>query len=385
MKSIGIMTFHGSQNYGGVLQAYALLTYLKNKKENRVKIIDFKVRDVPIFKPVKNWKDLLLLGIVLWNYPSLKRKANRFEQFRNEQMDLTERYQTYEELAENPPEFDIYIAGSDQVFYPSGELADAFYLDFVSSEKSRKVAYAPSFGVNHVPDERKGRITELLNRFDFLSARESGGSKIIRALTGRNVLTVLDPVFLLDRERWRQAERPVQKIARPYILCYALIGRVPQMKIADRVKQLTGLPIVLVTHSLYPRTDADIVIHDAGPREFLWLFDNAEYVVTDSFHGTAFSVLFEKAFFSYIAFQEKAERIRSLLHIIGLGDRIFNKDNEFSKDKLTIDFKCPRERLLKEISLSADYLASALDLGGRRQETKGSRATPGEDAEREGI
>lgn len=368
MKRIGIMTFHGSQNYGGVLQAYALQTFINGNAGHQAVIVDFRIQKDTIFNLNKGWKDLILRMIKILHYSSLKRKAQRFVRFRTEHMQLTRRYRSREELIKWPPEFDVYISGSDQVFHPSWPFVDVFYLDYPTLPGSKKVAYAPSFGLNYIPEEMKERIAGLLNRFDFLSAREKGGSDIIRELTGRKAITVLDPVLLVGRDQWRMIASRVGKLPKKYILCYALVGNIPQMKIASQLKIMTGLPIVLLTHSLYPPTSADLVIRDAGPREFLWLFDHANYIVTDSFHGTAFAVLFEKVFFSYIASPQKSERIYSLLNNLDLEKRVISMENRIRREHLTIDFDALREKLCRTITISTNYLIAALGMEKEREE-----------------
>jgi hypothetical protein len=361
--NIGIMTLHGSQNYGGVLQAYALQAYIKNIFKGKVNIINFSTRDVPVLMAIKNWKTLVLNGILILNYRALKRKSKRFERFRLEMMDLTRRYYSYDELLKDPPLFDVYISGSDQVFHPLSPYVEAFFLEFCPDPGVRKIAYAPSFGITEIPGDKRNRISKFLMKFDSLSAREMGGAQLIHDLTKKKVETLLDPVFLLNTGDWRDIETPPKKIKPPFILCYALVGKRPQMEIARMIKNMTGLPIVLLTKTPYPRMQADQVILDAGPREFIWLFDKAEYIVTDSFHGTAFSILFEKPFFIHIATPEKVERIKSLLKILDLKNRIIRNTDGISEETLEIDYTRPRVKLGERRSLSKAFLKSALSSG----------------------
>lgn len=361
MKKIGILTFHGTQNYGGVLQAYALQKYIKNVFSQNTKIIDFVVKEAPIFAKVRNWKDFILNGIILRYYPALKRKQKKFNIFRRQYMNLTGRYSSYHELQENPPDFDIFISGSDQVFCPTGKFVDVYFLEFLKNTDTKKIAYAPSFGLSYIPDDKKKRIAHLIKKFDSLSARELSGSEMIFDLTNKKAETVLDPVLLLNKKEWEEIQISPRKIAKPFILCYALVGQRQQMKIADKLKGLTGLPIVLLTHSVYPKINADIVVHDAGPQEFIWLFSQSDFVVTDSFHGTAFSILFEKPFFIHIAFPEKSNRILSLLKILSINDRIVRNGDEINKEMLMVDFEKIRENLENRKLISKEYLKEALN------------------------
>jgi len=359
-EKIAILTFHGSQNYGGVLQAYALQHFIKTHFQVEVHIIDFVVREVAIFQTVSNWKHIILNLLILLRYPAYRRKRNRFNRFRHSFMHLTQRCSTLAEIKGISAPYDIIISGSDQVFHPLNPRKEIYYLAYLQEADRKKIAYAPSFGLSDIPAGITDKTASLLNGFDFLSARENTGATIIRKLTGRKAEVLLDPVLLLEPSSWRRISRRPSKADENFILCYALVGRLPQMKLANQIKELTGLPVVLLTHGFLPRTNADRTIQDAGPREFLWLLDHAGYVVTDSFHGTAFSVLFEKPFFTYIASPEKADRIFTLLQSLSITHRVKKKPGEIKPEELTLDFTQPRKKLQKQRFTSIRYLQKAL-------------------------
>lgn len=361
---IGIVTHHTAHNYGAMLQAYALQRYLKDEYNYEVKNIHLRtkagIKAYRIFKKPNRIIGLIWEFIKFFHYPQLKRKHIAFENFLENYLDKTKLYKSYEELETYPPELDCYISGSDQVFSPMGKEINAYYLNF-GDDETKRIAYAPSFGYKTIPEEKKDLIRKLLNRFDHLSAREVSGCKIIEELTGEKVPNVLDPVFLLEPDQYRKISKPLKLKYKKYILCYSLVGMKKQIPLAMKVKELTGLPIVLISSSaLLPIKGVDKIVRDAGPREFLWLFDNASFVVTDSFHGTAFSLIFRKNFFSTIAMPLKADRIYSILNEVGLNDRIIEDPKEIKKDKLTIDYKTPNERLQNKINISKDYLQKAL-------------------------
>jgi len=277
-------------------------------------------------------------------------------------MDKTDIYKTYEELEKKPPQFEVYIAGSDQVFNPKEVEIRTNYLDFCP-KGVKKIAYAPSFGLSFIPDEHKEFVKSRLDRFDFLSAREKSGCKIIKELTGRDVPNVLDPVFLLEPTEFQKIANPVKLGFNDYLLCYGLNDFKEQLKFSKRIKQMTGLPIVLITRDPRPIKGVDKIIRFAGPREFLWLFSHSKFIVTDSFHGTAFSLVFQKPFFSYIAFPAVAGRITSLLGNVGLMDRIIKTPEEISQANIDFDFKEAYGRLEKMRDISKQYLKQAIRNG----------------------
>ncbi len=365
--SIGIITHHAAHNYGAMLQAYALQKYLKINYDKNVENINFKtdegINAYAIFKKPKKLRGYVWFLLKFIHYNELKKRHQAFENFLENYIDKTNRYKSYEELITSPPNFDYYISGSDQVFSPRNPIKgaiNAYYLNFGDADIKR-IAYAPSFGYKTIPEGEKDLIKTLLNRFDDLSAREISGCKIIKELTGKEVPNVLDPVFLLNIEEYRKISKPVKLKYNNYILCYALVGMKKQIPLALNLKEITGLPIVLIKDSaLLPVKGVDKIIRFAGPREFLWLFDNADYVVTDSFHGTAFSLVFKKNFFSTIAFPEKAERIYSILKETDLEDRIVDKPDEIDKNNLKIDYAIPARRLEEKIKISKDYLEMSL-------------------------
>lgn len=361
---IGILTYHAAHNYGAMLQAYALQKFLQNNHKDTVKIVDYRPsadKDASrILQKPTSFKQLVLFIIQLVYYRQLKKKYHSFQEFFDVYLDKTKRFFSFNQLKEESAEFDMYITGSDQTFSPRSKFVDVFYLDFCQDNQIR-AAYAPSFGFNHIPDDKVDKIKELLMKYKFLSVRETGGCNLVENLTGVKVPSVLDPVYLLQPEEWSSIARPVRLKFSSFILCYALIGTKKQMDIANKIKEMTGLPVVIITHSVWPRTNADITVNHAGPLEFLWLFKNAKYVVTDSFHGTAFSLLFKKSFFIYIAYKEKSERIISLLTKVGLLNRIIALPKEVTKENLVMDFSEPMAMLQEERNKSIHYLKNCLN------------------------
>ncbi len=369
--SVGIMTFHWAHNYGAILQAYALYHHLQQALSLDVRLVDFTTerqkRVNNIYFKIQMGKQLLKclgLSILKLRYCGrLNQRKSGFIQFAREEFLFTRLYRDLDDLRSNPPEFDVVITGSDQVFnyriLPEQEL-QAYCLIPFSSEKTRKIAFAPSFGNNSIPPEVQGKMTSSLADFQCLSSREREGAALMEGMTGRHAEVLFDPVFLLEAGTWRKLMRPVEKIPPTYILCYALNGRQSLGEIAAKIKTLTGLPIVLVTSNVRTGIKADRYVYDAGPREFLWLIDNARYVVTDSFHGTAFANLFERVFCSQVIMQQSAQRIVGLLQSLGQESRLIVQAEDITPENLEMDFTYVSHVIQEERLRSSVFLRGAV-------------------------
>ena len=370
-KRVGIMTFHWAHNYGAILQTYALYKYLQERLHVEACLIDFiteRQRRVNRILPDIRWsiqlpKSFGLFLLKLVYYKSFLRKKLRFKQFALECFTYTRHYGDFDDLRANPPELDAVITGSDQVFnyriLPDKELS-AYCLEAFSSEKTRKIAFAPSFGNDSVPPEVRSKMAGSLTDFQSLSARESKGATLLEEMTGRCTEVLFDPVFLHDAPQWRTVARSVELPCSDYILCYALNGRSSLGDLAEKIKLLTGRPIVLVTTRVHTGIKADNTFYDIGPREFLWLIDHAQYVVTDSFHGTAFANLFEKFFYSHIIIPQSAQRIIGLLKALGQESRLAKQAEDITSENLRIDFTFSRQVIMAQRNKAASFLREAL-------------------------
>lgn len=326
---IGIFTFFQT-NYGAVLQAYALQHYLEQQDGVEVEIVDFttpehlkahKVFQKPEGRNPLKWLKYYWRSLTLYN--QLKKRVNRTWDFKNRYYHFTKRYSSMQDVLNNPPKEDIYITGSDQVFNPRSPYMPVYYLGF-DKGAAKKVAYAPSFGISQFSEYLSQKIFPFIKEFDYLSCRESAGADYLTSLTGKTVPVVLDPVFLHDAEEWgKVAAAP--DVKGDFIFIYDLMGGDNLVSIAKRIKQQTKLPIVCLTGNRYNKYDVDRQVYDAGPAEFIGWIKNASYVVTDSFHGTVFSLIFERQFFTFIANEKTSSRIKNILGKVNLAERIITK------------------------------------------------------------
>lgn len=353
MKSVTVTT-HRSYNYGGVLQAYALHKIQKdlgienslletsygkaeNKKNNKF--------------PSRAFFNLIIIDIIKFLYQNrTKKRIKRFDDFVRENIDTTHNYSSMEELRNHPPKADFYITGSDQVFTVRGPFSYHRMLQF--GQNIRKYSYAASIADVNWTEKEAQEFCNILKSYSMVSVREKSAKDIIELITGIKPYVHLDPVFLLDAEEWKKsAGRNI--INGKYILCYPLLGNKNMQKILDELKEKTGYKTVCIQPFPIKRVKADQYIFDAGPSEFLSLISNASYVVTTSFHGTAFSLIFHKPFYTLIK-NTKSERMTDLLEMMNLSDRIYSEKTDINAEN--IDFSFADKVIKSEKEKSIEYL-----------------------------
>jgi len=308
---INTITCHDVYNYGASLQAYALQQYLESQG-HYVEIINYLppyIKHVPKFWEIRansKYRSLIKYNpilrlfyslIILYRYHKWKNRRNAFNEFTQNYLRLTRKYTNIQELRSDPPQGECYIVGSDQVWnsYLNNGKDDAFFLAFGDTSK-RRIAYACSFGNSNIAPGYKNFTIEKLKHFDAISVREASGVKIITEL-GFNATQVLDPVFLLEKKDWEKiATSSCMQIKEKYILVYQIYMNNPLMKNwCKKLKKETNYKIIAI-ETTFSVDFADAHIRNAGPIEFLELIQKASYVISDSFHATAFSSIFNTPF-----------------------------------------------------------------------------------------
>lgn len=365
---IKTITCHDVYNQGATLQAYALMKYLQNNG-HEVEIINYKpdyLSRYNLWLIGDKWKGKNILVRVL--YLSLKfpkrlmaRKARTpFEVFKRKYMCITRKYYTScNKLKKDPPYADVYIAGSDQIWntlYENGR-DPAFYLDF-APEGSRRIAYAASFSLPEVLPEYREFAKSMIQKLDFISVREVSGIGILNSLGINKGNHVLDPVFLLDREEWENIA--AEQFKEKYILTYE-VGPNPLIeRIAMRIRQEKHLKIYAVqNHARTPYADTDY--YPCRPDKFLSLIKGAEVVLSNSFHATAFSIIFEKPFYVFERIDEDVNaRMLDLLVMCGLDKRIVRTEDDYSRIKPGWEYEDVAERIERYAIKSKQYIEHAL-------------------------
>lgn len=322
MKKIGVMTFHRAANYGAVLQAYAL-SYVLQALGNDVKIIDYRCQRIEnLYDPFSAKAAQGLPGkikkLLRWN--QLRVKGKRFAAFREKYLALTVPCYNQEQLKAAARELTVCVTGSDQVFNLQETGGDrAYLLDFADGGQ-KKLAYAASFGTKHMSESDRKLLAEQLQSFDGISVRESSAVELARTLSGKQAALALDPVLLLHQDVWEKLWKKPKHVPENYVLAYMMAG---SDALTQKAYQL-GENVVIVNPTLKQQLrNRDCRQYPAAsPEEFLWLFGNAHTVVTNSFHGLAFAIVFRKDFYVELTNKDRAGRLQELLALIGLEDRI---------------------------------------------------------------
>lgn len=329
MKIITTTIFR-SYNYGAVLQAYALHKKL-NDLGHDCAILNFRPargekRFEKVFQKPNNLKELAYNLLPLFKYRESKRKIENANHFFDNNLKLTKKYETYEEIINDKPDADIFFCGSDQIWNPIIHgLSPLYFLDFVDNSKSVKASFAASIGENFIEEKYKSKIKDYLSSFDFVSVREEEAKEIL-SFTGKNIEVVADPVFLLNKQEWLSISKPALRKGK-YILCYFLYQPSFLNKLLKSIKKVTGYKIISVTPDPYSKIYHDVLIRDIGPDGFLGLVADAEMVITSSFHGTALSILLEKQFYSIVE-ETRGSRITNILKRTELEYREINEKSD---------------------------------------------------------
>ena len=363
---IKTITCHDVYNSGASLQAYALMRYLE-ELGNEVEIIDYKPDylnnhyKLGVIANPKYEKNLMLKMIYLTlKFPGrvlALRKKIKYDHFRDNYLKVTKkRYISNSELKSNPPEADIFICGSDQIWnskFNNGK-DPAFYLDFAPQGKIR-ASYAASFATDRI-EEAVGDITkERINKLDYIGVREISALNILEDLGIDNGIQVMDPVFLLSKETWLNMAYEVDK-KQKYIFVYDFDGNELIKEIALKVAKKKSLKIYTVFKSDY----SDKVIKGMGPIDFISYIKNAEFVISNSFHGTAFSIIFEKQFVVVNRKEAINTRMRDLLTILKIENRLINENYNFDLINKNIDYTVVNRAIELKVKSSKEYLENII-------------------------
>ncbi|MFL1895425.1 polysaccharide pyruvyl transferase family protein [Aquimarina sp. 2-A2] len=365
---IKTITCHEVYNHGASLQEYALLKYLQELGHD-VETISYKPDYLGghfDFLKVSNDKYakniLLKIAYLAVKFPTrlknLKRKRS-FDAFSMKYIKSTEKtYYSNQELLNDVPVADTYICGSDQIwnsFFQNGK-DPAFYLDFVPDGK-RKISYAASFAIEKLAPELTDFVKEKVSRLDSISVRESSGVDILKSLGFHDVTQVLDPVFLLDKNVWNDLmETPENKCS--YVFIYDFDSNPLIKDMAFNLKDKFGYDIITVNENI---TYADKNYFLDGPSKFLTLVKNAEFVISNSFHAVAFSILFEKKFVVFNRMYKINTRMRDLLKSIDLPELLIESEEQMKKfDNSLVDYTKSKVKLNGLIEKSKHFLTLAL-------------------------
>lgn len=360
----GILTFHCTDNVGSLLQAYAL--------QQTVQAFDVEC-DIINYQR-KNWLRSMYIPLLkkklshFWwlGYPALmlliKAGYIKYDLFRREYLKIApaQRISDHTVMQQVGETYDKLIVGSDQIWNLDNSKVDyTHFLDF-TADNSKKVAYAASFGRRSIPEQHENTVSALIKNIHYLSVRESDGVDIVKHLTGRDAELVLDPTLIFNAGQWGDvAKKPRED---DYILIYLRQDSDQINQIASRLHNQTGCPIISLQSWWHNSVGKSIFY--PSPQEWIGYIMNAKYIVTNSFHGVAFSINFNKQFFAVQINHEGAEadtnsRIGSILDQFGLRERLVTAETQVDSMR-AIDYSTVNALLNEKREKSLAFLGCAL-------------------------
>jgi len=333
---VGILTFHRALNYGALLQAYALQCTLNDLKIDS-EIIDYRN---PLIEEMYRYKGFFerkgikdkIKYLLQKNTEIEKRK--KFELFRKDMLLLTnESYFNDSDLRKINDKYNFYITGSDQVWnYDAHGFDKNYFLDFVDNSNKR-ISYAASFGISKIPEKHQMKYVSLLSGISVHSVREVIGQELIKNLTGLEARLDLDPTLLLEKKQWSEKVGVWDKPER-YILLYCFELTSSMKKFIEKLSDKTGLEVRYFGKAFRSTLNVKCVsIKNADPFDFVRSFIYADYVITNSFHGTAFSINLNKTFFVELLVDASSvnSRLENIIHLTGLESRYIRNDKSIEE------------------------------------------------------
>lgn len=371
---VATLTFHVAHNYGAMLQAYAL-----EKAINRLGydccVLDYRFPYIDRWNGIRTRKDLCKLhGYALGTMKYVSRcakgyykKANarearkKFNSFMHNEMKLSRKiYETADSLSEGQ-DYDVIVLGSDQIWNPdlTGGVAKEFYGCFFDTKSTKVISYAASSGTDILDRRVETEIPEFLSRLDAIGVREEGLTDYIKTKHNLHAQTVIDPVFLLSKQEWNcLANKSRVRKKEPYLLIYAFQTSDYVYRIAKRIAEQRGLKLISICYEKKDDLSGVTQLTDCGPLDFVSYIKNADYICTTSFHGMAFSIIFEKNFYC-VGHPLYAQRNKDLLNSLGLEARMLFEGQQ--ADVFTdIDYGQPRIKLASKIDNSVQFLKKTI-------------------------
>ena len=335
---------------GSILQAFALTDFLKSTGFESIVWLENWNRIINKNKP-RGAKDYLKIVYRALLRGKIKASHDKRQSFVTSMMNVE--YLANDEafrIMATEHKNEVFLAGSDQIWNPE-RCNHIFFLDF--ADKSRRISYAASMGSTKLDEEKRELYKSWLSSFDSISVREKACKKVLEELTEKEISVNIDPTFLVEREKWIALEKEYP-IKGKFILLYMLYWNSGFKDELIELKRRTGLPIYCVCPDV-SGVYADHRLYDVGVEEFLWLVDHAEYVVTSSFHGAAFSIIFKKQFAPLIN-PSQPSRIQNLLEVLSVSPLDIK---ELGAGK-RINYDGVDERIEKERQRSSEYLKEAI-------------------------
>lgn len=351
---IGIITFHRAINYGAFLQAFSLKSYIVSLNYD-VSMIDYWPKghdDVYKLFNKNCWNHLSFIGkikyfiVYILSYSRKRKRLKKMQHLQQKYLSLNKvpLFSTHNDLSE--VDVDCIVYGSDQIWWKS---VIPNYLGFDSvlwgmhiKSNIKKISYAASMGVINLNNDDKKNISLYLKNFDAISVRESDLREELELLTDKKISITIDPVFLTSKEDWIKYCKPTKHISnKKYVLLYNLLQSKDALNVANKIAKDRNCDVIEITGSVIPLKFKQNCIQTADAFEFLSLIKNADFVVTSSFHGVAFSVIFQRQFYA-LGFKNNSGRASSLLNAINLNNRLISDIRDVKEDIIDYSYINPK-------------------------------------------
>lgn len=367
---IDVITRHSVPNYGSLLQSYATQEAIK-KLGHESEIIDYTRYDerysnlASTLIKGKKWDTNPILRFVYKSIqtPNYKKMYKTFEKYRKSFLVETPlEYGNIEELKKNPPEADIYCSGSDQIWGKIGldNYDESYFLEFANNKKC--ISYAASFGKTELDTELDNNLERLLGKYKSILVRENTAKDIILNKNINNVEQVLDPTLLLNKEEWNSlAEKSSAKTDYDYVLVYQLHDNKEFEKYAKSFAKNKKMKLIRVSPAINQIVRPGKLIYLPTQYDFLKYFRDAKYILTDSFHATVFSILFNKQFVDILPQNKTGTRIESILKLFEIKNRILDSYTDYTSIDESINYKNVNSRLEEEREKSLNLLKDAIE------------------------
>lgn len=364
---VDVITRHAVANYGSILQSYSTQKVME-KLGVECEIINYIREDEKgkniwkmLLKRSNKWNKNIITRLIyrIMQEPNYTYSYNKFLEFRKEILKETREYNSLDELKNDLPEADVFCTGSDQVWGQIGNepYDEAYFLKFVPKNK-KCIAYSASFGKKVNSKELLNNLNFLLKDYNKILVRENTAVEIIKSIGIENVEQVLDPTLLLDKEEWSKLAIDIKNKS-DYVLVYQLHDNKQFEIFSKQFAKKANLKLIRISPSISNIFKTGHTVFMPTPQEFLGYIKNAKYILTDSFHGTVFSILFNKNFIDILP-DKSATRIESILALTGLENRILKSYQDFSLINKNIKYKNINEILKKERIKSVNLLKEAI-------------------------
>ena len=359
MKNVGLLTFHQVANYGAVLQCYALRKAIEESNYNCA-VINYHCeklyKNEKLFKINKKVVINFMKFISQGTGNAIKRK--KFDAFLKSECGI----KSGVVKSFNGTQYEALVVGSDQVW--NLKLTDMDYTYFLDKiENKNKIAYAASFGEDGICINEEQKMLSLIRKFKHVSMREKSGTEYLR----KNLIvarTVCDPVFLLTKNEWLEIVPEKRIESREYVLVYCIEKSDTVFNFAKKMAKKNNCDVIYLNQNLIGRIEGLQYRMGVGPKEFLWYIKNARLIVTNSFHGTSLSIIFQKDFYCDIMWHGKENnRIKNILDLMGMQNRTIQKIGKDGLEQEKIEWENIEKRVDLMRADSLDFLKQALSKG----------------------